>query len=312
MHRQTTFRIKSGCHAGAHHVLAKGTSVTTGRDACCDLILSDAAVSDRHFRLESRRDGVMLTALDAPVSVEGRGSVEPGFRTLLTGSAPLRVGGGGAAVDVEIEIPRRRPRRLVPSVLMACSALLLSGVIATPAGHRLAEPASVRAAAIEPVASPPSRQAATAPRSSLLPGSVAVGGAVRAELARLGLDTLTLETGGGTLQLSGLVPEREFDAFRAFERWFDASFPGTVLRSDVAAEPEAAPPPAPAIQSVWQAEQPWIVVGGRRYHEGDRLPGGWHLTGIGTDHADFTRDGTAWRVDLTGEASSGDGRLARR
>jgi len=69
---QAELRIFTGIHAGARVMLATGSHVL-GADPCCDLIISDTGVADRHAELRISESNWLLYPLQAceGISVDG-------------------------------------------------------------------------------------------------------------------------------------------------------------------------------------------------------------------------------------------------
>ena len=307
--QEVTLHVQSGRHAGAVITL-DGESATIGRGPGCDLVLSDPSVEQCHCRIEIRPDGVAITALEGAVVVPGQGEVEPGFRTRLSSSAALTI--GALALDLRIQAPatRRAPLRMLGGagvVLVAgIGALALFGATMPAAAPEAAPMQAHAAVAPAPVEAPAPVPARTEPSEVALRTS--------AELERRHLDAVAIEYQNPVFVLSGEISAAQMDAFHEVEQWFDGSYPELVLQTGgvaIKALPATAAAP-PAIQSIWYADEPYIVVDDRRYRVGDALPGGWRLEGVDVSHADFVLGDEPYRVRLGPDEDEDAPRLALR
>lgn len=96
--RSSLLKILSGPHQGAEILLEpNGEFMTVGSDPEADLILNDALISPRHFRLENR-DGILLVRplegrvfLDGKLAKEEEFTIAP-FQFLTAGTTQMMVG----------------------------------------------------------------------------------------------------------------------------------------------------------------------------------------------------------------------------
>lgn len=318
MSRQIVLNVRSGFHVGARAPLAKDRDTVLGRAAECGLVLADASVADRHLAFRTDGRHLIVTALDAPVEVPGRGRVEPGFRTRLSKDTMLKAGD----VSLKAEVPSGHARSFAIGIGIP-AVVALAGLVGAvmPKAPNVAAPAldiaaTEKAAVPEapPVATPP--PAAPAPEPTVI-DRAALADRVRMRLTDLGFEGMTLAADRESLALSGRVSTDRKRDFQGFQAWFDDAHPDLVLRTSdvvfVAEAPEEARPPA--IESVWNFGTPYVVIAGKRYHGGDTVPNGWRLDRVEEDRAVFSHGGQTYRVVLgaTGDdAPPPDARIAAR
>ncbi len=301
MTRHPILHIRSGLHRGARAALEHGTEVTLGHADGCDLVLADTTLAAKHLSLRAEGRHLVVTAHDAAVEVPGAGRVEPGFRARLRRDTDLQVG------DVVLHA------QMPPTPVSAAGAGVALAAVAVMGAAAIFAIPDMRAAPV-PVQSselslPPEAPAGLGPSEPGPPEATSttppvdrdmVAAEIETRLADIGFDHLDFDAGHETFALAGRVPADQRDVFQRFQAWFDETHPGLVMRTagvtfPLHADPEVQPP---AIESVWTMGQPYIVIGGRRYYSGDKVPNGWRLDGIEDDRAVFSDGGAVYRVAL--------------
>lgn len=298
MSRQIVLAVHSGLHSGAATALPEGTETVLGRGPDCGIVLADTGIADRHLSLRAERRRLVVTALDGAVDVPGRGRIEPGFRSRLPRLVDLGV--GGVALRAEM---RPSPGALRAGLALP-AAIALAGIGGAIAAHLPLIPEAVAGRVADEAG-----ELAAAPEAAAAPDRAAIAELIRARLADAGLEDLGLVADGETFALSGpLSTDRRPDVHRV-QAWFDDAFPHLVLQSSDVAFRHAPPAEAraPLIESVWTLGAPYLVIGGRRYHQGDTVPNGWRLDAIEDERAVFTEADRTYRVTLGGAADGDDG-----
>ena len=308
MTRQTILTIQSGLHRGARADIPKGSEITLGRDAGCEIVLSDAAVADEHLSLRMEGRKLVLTSIGGAVEVPGQGRVEPGFRTRLSRSTDMRFGD----VTLRAEIPSGIGRRVPAGAgAIAVASFLLFGsmiVVRTPPTAEAAATPDLSVQSEPAVVVVPRAEPSKAEAAAHIPEDrAAVAAEIEARLSSYGFGNIRLETGRETFTLSGRIPADQRNIFGQFQEWFDAAHPSLVLRtSAITFTKDSIETRPPAIESVWTMGEPYIVIAGRRYYGGDRVPNGWRLERIEEERAIFSDGAETYRVAL-GASDKGDG-----
>lgn len=332
MHRDTaTLHVRTGRHRGAAVPLGAAPCVV-GSDDDADIVLSDAGIAPRHFEVVGHPRGLAVTALES-LHVDGAGEVAAGFRAIVPVDARLAAGG----VEMALTLPRPdRPRRAIrpgaAGPVLICVAILASANGAGTA-NEAPVPGSVRLAAaiVDPMEGPrpaaipraasPSPAAAIAdaaaralpaptpaearPGAADLPSPPVADPAsiVRAKLREAGLDRLELTAETDALALAGRLPADGAEAWTAFRRWYDAAFPGTLLRTaDVEVGADAPEhPPFPRVQSLWHIGRPFAVIDGTRVREGHVLRDGWTVAALEDGRIGLAYEGRTYWLAMAGD-----------
>ncbi|MCU0909957.1 MAG: hypothetical protein MUE98_01010 [Rhodobacteraceae bacterium] len=310
MPRRTTLSVASGRHAGASLALDPGRHVV-GRDAGCDIVLSDPAVAPRHLQIDIGRKSVRVAALDAAVGVPGRGEIASGFRAALGGAIPLDLGG----IRLQIVQDAGAGRGALVSAMTLAGALVLGAagghwLVSSAAGGNAGpegpgQPAGL-AALEEDLGAPPEGAATPAPRHGRLPDAVAAAAQTSRQLQSMGLGGLEFRVVQDRFVLTGSMSPASAAAFEEFQRWFDTAFPALVLEAGEIAvdDRERASVTPPAIQSAWHVGRPYLMISGSRYYVGDPVRDGWIVDDIRPEAADFRFEGRRYTVPLAGTERS--------
>lgn len=304
MHPEVTVCVQSGRHKGAKVALDQKT-YTAGRSPDCDIVLFEPSLADRHCRLDVEENAIIITALDGGITIPGKGEIGPGFRTKLQGPTAIEIGDVKLDLQVEAPQPRQFPTMILAGGLAGLGAVVVIGLSLFAPSEAPTNPSwQASTAQSSDASSGVAQQAASlAPEKPEKVDYAAISAKVAQELARRGLAKVSLEHSDSMLTLAGQIEATKLTEFRSFQRWFDESFPGTVLRANlvtvkVAKKVDVRPP---VIQSVWHVGTPYIVVGDERYYRNDVLPNGWQLSRINVNYAEFTFGGELYRVQLAPE-----------
>jgi hypothetical protein len=273
--------IEAGLHRGVELPLMRRRYVV-GSGGGADIVLSDPEVAPSHAGLEIGPGGLLVAALDAPLTLPSGAVIQPGQScrlrlparlglgaARLVLSRPARRGPGGLAASVE-DIVQGSPAVALAAGVLSLMLVFAATLCATegdsPPGPatRVSLPAMARVGADE------------------IDGALA---ALRDHLQAAGLSgSMALSRADGAIVAQGAVSPDANAAWDDIHRWFDRTYAPRIALLSETAQAAAAPAPHLAIQAIWAGPAPYLVAGdGEKYGEGAVLSNGWTVDRIEPD-----------------------------
>ena len=80
--------------------------------------------------------------------------------------------------------------------------------------------------------------------------------------------------------------------------WFDGAFGQEFMLVTDVQEEVLKEPPKLAIEAIWLGDQPYLMAGGQRFHEGSAVGDGWMVEQIRTDEIIFRRGDRTFSLTL--------------
>ncbi|WP_299658298.1 FHA domain-containing protein [uncultured Tateyamaria sp.] len=302
-----TLRVETGRHAGAELVLDPGRH-SLGNSVDTDIVLTDPGIAKSHARLDLGPEGLRIVAVESPVTLVDQGVIEPGYGTGVYGQNEILLGD----VRLRIAAPDRPPPRMFSG---RTRAAVLTAFVLVPALLLLASQIytieDVWAATRTGPAPAPVIRAEPAPVDRVVPNAGARIGVevLRARLDGAGFEDVTLRETGGSIALSGRLPQKRKGAWTRFRNELDTAFTGAVLSTSglVFYSDRTDVPKPPVIDSVWVTDTPFVVIAGRKHIAGSSVGKTWRVTDIAPGAVTFLNGTRKVVVRLRGSTEQTQG-----
>ncbi len=308
-----TLVVETGLHAGSVQRLASGI-YTLGSEFEADIVLADPGVASIHVILELDRQALRLEPVQGSIAVDGESvALEPGGERHLALPVSFTIGD----IRLRMSAPQDsvRMKKRVRMMALAAGAVALAVIGVQMAGSFFGGDSGGPAVSLdrqEPVmaaamSADAARNQANGPLAASKTGASAPPPAVtldqaaaelRARLASASLTGVEVIAAGDRLQVQGAAePERMAD-WREVRMWFDGAFGHRFIMVADVREAEKEEPPKLAIEAIWSGERPYVMAGGRRFHEGAAIGDGWMIEMIQSDEIVFKRGDTFFSLTL--------------
>lgn len=302
-------RVESGRHAGAELFLDEGRH-SLGNSVETDIVLTDPGIAKTHARFDLGSEGLRIVAVESAVTLVDQGVIEPGYGTGVFGENEITL----SDVRLSVKAPDRVPLPLfsgrtraailtafvlVPALLLLASQIYtIEDVWATP--HTETAPSPVLRA--QPV---PMRTNPVIPNA----GARISVDVLRARLDAAGFQDVTLQETGGSIALSGRLPDKRRQDWSRFRNALDTAFSGAVLQTTGLAfySDRTDVPKPPVIDSVWITDTPFVVIAGRKHIKGSSVGKSWRVAKIAPGAVTFLNGDRQVVVRLRGSTDNAQG-----
>lgn len=289
------FEVTAGLHSGARLDFAEST-FTIGSSVEADVVLSDPEIADTHARLRIVDDRVDLEALGGAVQIIDGDTIPEGYGRRCR--LPLEISLGGAnlrLLDTRPPRPAKLPfsnRSFMIAVGLAAAIFAVPVASNTLSSGNAENPDSAHVNLARADASGGANaQEQPAPEQKAL-------GALKSQMKRAGLSSLSLTAEKGRIVVSGNIPDHKGEAWRSVQAWFDEVHGGQLLLMSNVVLGDASEVPRLPLRAIWYGERPYIITaGGARYHEGAFVDGGWIIKEIGEERLLLAKGGTEMAIE---------------
>ncbi|QBF33395.1 hypothetical protein [Thalassococcus sp. S3] len=319
-------QVQSGPHRGARVCCdwADRDRISLGRALACDIVLSLSDLPDHALTLIAQDTGLLLRAVEADLTLSGRGLLPSGME--IDVESPFEVTIGETVLHFgEVEeraaepavstLPPRNEIASAPATRFTSPLRQLGPVTAMLAGfggaflYHFISAIPVDGSPRETRSGPAMEQVAlaadTGKQTSQVPDrTVELQEAQKALVSRItaisGLDRLTVIRRDDALFVEGEIDETKRGEWLRVRHWFDRVHgPNVALRSHARFVAPSAPEKLrpPRIEAVWPGDRSAISVGGSQFHAGSILPSGWRVREIGVSSTVFEFEGELITVE---------------
>lgn len=309
-----TLFIESGLHAGVVQRFAPGM-YTIGSELESDVVLSDPGVASIHVILEMDHNGLRLEPLKGSVTVDSEVEpLEPGAERHLALPTTFQIGTTRISVKAPHDAVRNQKRMRVAvaatsAVIVTVFGLYTFGPMASSVGPSKrsveSELAPDLATGVDETAAGRSGGPATPSLAEDADTTAAVdvtlddvASELRGRLQEASLDSIDLVLAGDRLLAQGTAEPDKMTEWQSVQMWFDTEYGRKFLLVSEVTAAEKQEPPKLAIEAVWVGDKPYLMAGGRRFHEGDAIGEGWKIERIVADEIKLRRGDQLFSLTL--------------